>query len=627
MHRLLSLFSLTKFSDQPYPRQLSNDSFECSSDYLIDKRRSVGDDDGLISNGRLQGKLMKGEDQVNSMHESATLPHYNIRNIISSTENPIQYSHMDNRNLNYNSACQCNAEITMPNLHSQTDCITSMPNQTSVYLENIALPSVTQSQINASCSDPNLRSMPTREFENDGSLGRSIITSKYPYHGLNYSLFSYQNDQGLGRQENTEACYMCVPESKEYPIQLPFDSVKVSSMPSIEHTAANHGQNYFGNSEDIHSDRERKGSVFSRLIYPSDASIPESDSNDRADHEKLFLDSFMDEDMSVLEGCHWQREKTNHEMLSQEHNVGRNPVKKKKAKSSLSSYINCFQVSDELATNTEDSIDGNSDHIAMEIPFVDFKRRRKPCRVEENAPTCGNNVNVGSDQLSGVQQKRRKLIRPSFVYNELHDSGDTKNVSPILEGTSKDSLIRGRANCDHIIEMDKGSKLCQAAELSDIIWLVDDGDKNIGSVTVVTAEDCCRSSRNGSEDGMASSNCTSDLNITSNDLGVNESCSSNCRCSTSDDHTASQNLNDSGICSRQELSLEGSELNAGNSFIGFNEGSENCKEKELVRSTKIGDEPYNEGYAVLTGSSGKSPLDSVSESVPEEVLEGRKQNN
>lgn len=605
MHRLLSLFRLTKFSDQLHTRQLSSDLFECSSNYLIGGSQSVADGNGLILNGRLQRKLMEGEDQVNTMQDSASLSHYNIRNIIPTTENAVHYPYMDT-NFSCNSGCLSSAQIKMPSLYSQSDCTTSMAIQTAVNLENIRVPSVTQSQINSSCSDPNLLPLPTREFENDGSLRRSIITSEYPSNGLNDSLFSYQNELGLARQGNPE---IYVPETKELPSQLPFDSVVVSSMPSIEHAAANHGQECYGSSGSMHSDSERKGSVFSRLSYPSDASIRESNGYN---HQMLFLDPSIDGVMSILQRHCW----TNHEMPCSKPNAGRNFAKKKWTKSFLSSYGNCFQASDEHGANNEDSIDGNSNHIAIGIPFVNFKRRRKQCKVEDCTPTGG--------ELSGLQQKKRKLIRPSFACSELHESGDTNSVSPSLRSMPKDSLFRGKSNIDHIIETDKTEKLCPAVELPDIIWLVDDEDKNIGIETEATAEDCCGSNGN-SEDRISSSDyiSDSDLNITSKVPVVNESCRSTHNCSNSENHTNFQNLDNSGLC-RQELPLEGSELNPGNSFIRFNEGGNKCK-KELIESVKIV-EPF-QGFVDVIESSGKSssPLNSASENAPEEVR--RKENN
>lgn len=188
----------------------------------------------------------------------------------------------------------------------------------------------------------------------------------------------------------------------------------------------------------------------------------------------------------------------------------------------------------------------------------------------------------------------------------------------------KDSLFRGKSNIDHIIETDKTEKLCPAVELPDIIWLVDDEDKNIGIETEATAEDCCGSNGN-SEDRISSSDyiSDSDLNITSKVPVVNESCRSTHNCSNSENHTNFQNLDNSGLC-RQELPLEGSELNPGNSFIRFNEGGNKCK-KELIESVKIV-EPF-QGFVDVIESSGKSssPLNSASENAPEEVR--RKENN
>ncbi|XP_038894626.1 uncharacterized protein LOC120083130 isoform X2 [Benincasa hispida] len=488
VHRLLSLFSLTKFSDQLHTRQLSSDLFECSSDYLIGGSQSVADGNGLISNGRLQGKLMEGEeseDQVNTMQESAILPHYNIRNIIPTIENSVHYPYMDTRNFTCNSGCLSSAQIIMPSLHSQSDCMTSMALQTFVNLENITVPSVIQSQINVSSSDPNFLPFPTREFDNDGTLRRSIITSEYPSNGLNDSVFSYENEQGLARQENTE---IYVPATREFPSQLPFESVVVSSMPSIEHAAANHGQECYGSCGSMYSDSERKGSVFSRLSYPSDARKQEFNGYN---HEMLFLDPSIDEVMSVLQRHCGQWKKTNHKVPCPKRNAGRNFANKKWTKSFLSSYSNCFQVSDEHGANNEDSIDGNSNYIAIEFPFVNFKRRRKQCKVEDYAPTGG--------ELTGMQQKRRKLIRPSFACSELHESGDTSNVSPSLRDMLKDGLFQGKSNIDHIIETSMTEKLCPAVELPDIIWLVDDEDKNIGIETEATAN-------GNSEDRIVSSN-------------------------------------------------------------------------------------------------------------------------
>ncbi|XP_022927505.1 uncharacterized protein LOC111434311 isoform X1 [Cucurbita moschata] len=605
VHRLLSLFSLTKFSDRLCPRQLSSDSFERSSDHLLDGSRSVADCNGLMLNGSLQEKLIEGEDRVNTMQESATLSHYNIRNGIPSLDNSIHCAHTDTRNLACNSGFLSYAQITMPSRYSQSYCMTSMPFQSSVNLEDITDP-VTQSQINLSCSVPSLLSLPTREFENDGGLRRSILTSEYPSYGLKDTLFPYQNEQGLARQEVMEAYYEHVPKTKEFPSQLPFDSVEVSRMPSIVYTAVNHGHECHGSSGGMHSDCERKSSVFSRLAYPSDASIQEFSDYD---HEKVEMDPSNDEVRSILQRHHWQRKKTNHEVRSPERNVGRKFVKKKWTKSSVSSHgSNCFQVSDKHGTKNEDSIDCNTNPIAGS--FVDFKRRRKQCKVEDSVPTGGENVNVGSVQLSGVQQKRRKLIRPNFAGNELRDSGATNNVSPSL-----DSPFQGKASIDHMIEMVKTEKLCP--ELPDIIWLVDDEDKNIGCETVATDELNYGSNRNGSEDWIASAN------YTSKDLGVNENCRLTHNSSTSEDHTTFQNLNNSGLCSRQEQSSEGSELNAGNSFIRFNEVSNKSNAKELIESSKMV-KPYQDYFAVTESS---SPLNSASESAPKEVIERRNQHN
>ncbi|KAG7019415.1 hypothetical protein SDJN02_18376 [Cucurbita argyrosperma subsp. argyrosperma] len=521
VHRLLSLFSLTKFSDRLCPRQLSSDSFERSSDHLLDGSRSVAD-------------------------EMEFLPQ-TILYIVA---------HTDTRNLARNSGFLSYAQITMPSRYSQSYCMTSMPFQSSVNLEDITDP-VTQSQINLSCSVPSLLSLPTREFENDGGLRRSILTSEYPSYGLKDTLFPYQNEQGLARQEVMEAYYEHVPKTKEFPSQLPFDSVEVSRMPSIVYTAVNHGHECHGSSGGMHSDCERKSSVFSRLAYPSNASIQEF--NDY-DHEKVSMDPSNDEVRSILQRHHRQRKKTDHEVRSPERNVGRKFVKKKWTKSSVSSYgSNCFQVSDKHGTKNEDSIDCNTNHIAGS--FVDFKRRRKQCKVEDSVPTGGENANVGSVQLS--------------------------------------------------------EKLCPAVELPDIIWLVDDEDKNMGSETVATDEDTYGSNRKGSEDWIASSN------YTSKDLGVNENCPLTHNCSTSEDHTTFQNLNNSGLCSRQEPSSEGSELNAGSSFIRLNEGGNKSNAKELIESSKMV-EPY-QGYYAVTESS--SPLNSASESAPKEVIERRNQHN
>ncbi|KAE8653662.1 uncharacterized protein LOC105436360 isoform X2 [Cucumis sativus] len=629
VHRLLSLFSLTKFSDQLHTRQLSSDPFECSSDYLICESQSVADGNGPILNERLQGKLMEGEDQVNSMQESAPLSHYNIRNIIPTKESAVYCPYMVTRNPTCSSGCLGGAQITTPSLHSQSDCMNSMALQSSVYFENIIVPSITQSQINVSCSNPNLLPLPIREFEHDGSLRRSIVTSEYPSNGLNDSFFSYQNEQGLTRQENME---IYVPVTKEFPSQLPFDSVVVSSMPSIEHTAANHGQECYGSSKSIYSDHERKGNVFSRLSYPSDASLQEYNG---CNHEMLFLDP------SVLE-VSGQWKKTDHEVPRPKPNAGRNFVKKKCTKSLLSSYSNCFQVSDEHGAINEDSIGGNSDHSAIEIPFVNFKRRRKHLKVEHCTPTGG--------ELSGLQQKRKKLIRPSFACSELHDSGDTNIVSPSLcgpsfacseldesgdtnsiftssGGMSMVRVLRGKSNINHINETDKAEKLYPAVELPDTIWLVDDDEKNIDIETVATAENCCELNKI-SEDKIASSNyiSNSDLNITSKDLIVKESCKSTHNCSTSENHMKFQNLNNSGLC-RQELSLESSEVNTGNSFIRFNEGGNRCNAKELILSVKIA-EPFHGPVAVIESSvKSSSPLNSDSESASEDVIERRKENN
>ncbi|KAL0534583.1 hypothetical protein IC582_028874 [Cucumis melo] len=624
VHRLLSLFSLTKFSDQLHTRQLSSESFECSSDYLIGESQNVADGNGPILNERLQGKLMEGEDQVNSMQETPPLSHYNIRNIIPTTESAVYCPYMDTRNPTCSSGCLGRAQITTPSLHSQSDCMTNMALQSSVCLENITVPSRTQSQINVSCSDPNLLPLPIRESERDGSLRRSIVTS-----GLNDSFFSYQNEQDLTRQESVE---IYVPVTKEFPSQLPFDSVVVSSMPSIEHTAANHGQECYGSSESMYSDCERKGNVFSRLSYPSDASLQELNG---CIHEMLFLDP------SILE-VSGQWKKTDHEVPRPKRNAGRNFVKKKCTKSFLSSNSNCFQVSDEHGAINEDSVGGNSDHIAIEIPFVNFKRRRKQLKVEHCTPTGG--------ELSGLHQKRKKLIRPSFACSELHDSGDTNSVSPSLCGPSfacseldesgdtnststslggmaKVTVLRGKSNIIHINDEDKAEKLHPAVELPDTIWLVDDDDKNIDIETVATAENCCESIKI-SEDMMASSNyiSKSDLNITSKDLIVKERCKSTHNCSTSENHMNFENLNNSGLC-RQELSLESSEVNTGNSFISFNEGGNRYNAKELIESVKIAE--HFHGFVAVKESSGKSsrPLNSTSESAPEEVIERRKQNN
>ncbi|XP_023001553.1 uncharacterized protein LOC111495655 isoform X2 [Cucurbita maxima] len=430
-------FSTKKFNFGLSKVQLSSDSFERSSDLLLDGSRSVADGNGLMLNGSLQEKLIKGEDRVNTMQENATLSHYNIRNGIPSADNSIHCSHTDTRNLACNSGFLSYAQITKPSRYSQLDCMTSMPFQSSVNLENITGPSVIQSQINLSCSVPSLLSLPTREFENDGGLSRSIITSEYPSYGLKDTLFPYQNEQGLARQEVMEAYYEHVPKTREFPCQLPFDSVEVSRMPSIVHTAVNHGHECHGSNGGMHSDCERKSSVFSRLAYPSDASVQEF--NDY-DHEKVSMDPSNDEIRSILQRHHCQRKKTNHEVRSPERNVGRKFVKKKLTKSSVSSYgSNCFRVSDKHGTKNEDSTDCNTNHIAGS--FVDFKRRRKQCKVGARVPTGGKNVNVGSVQLSGVQQKRRKLIRPNFADNELRDSGDANNVSQSL-----DSLLQGKAS-------------------------------------------------------------------------------------------------------------------------------------------------------------------------------------
>lgn len=577
MHRLLSLFSLTKSNDQLRLRQLSSDLFECSSDCLIDERQSVADDVRLLLNGRLQGKQMEGEDQSNTMQESVPPLYYNLRNIIPSTENPIHSSYMDDTNLTYNSGFYSNAQIMMPSLHRISDCITSTPFQTSVYVENNTNPSVNQCEINVSCSDPSLLTFPTREFENDGDLRRSI--SQYASHELNYSPSPNQNEQNIARQENTEAYYMYAPVMKEFPIQFPFDSVEVSSMPSNEHTTANHGHEINGNYGSMHPNHLNKGSVFSRLAYPSDARVQELD--DYADHEKQFLDSSLDQVMSVLQQHHWQWDMTNHEMLSQEYKVGRSYVKKQ-TKSSLISYSNCFQVSDKVRTDIEDSIDDSSKN-AIGLPFVNFKRRRKPCKAEDKALTGGQNVSIGNAQLSGVQQKRRKLIRPSFAHSELRDCGAANSVSVGLQGSLKESLFGERTSSNPFIGSNKTEKVSQASELPDIIWLVEDEDKNIGSGSVATAEYPFGSTRNGIEDRIASSNYVSDLNITPKVLGVNESCSSTHKASTSEHHMASQNLDNSGLCSRQESPSEGSELNAGSSFIRVDEGGNKCNEKELVK--------------------------------------------
>lgn len=190
---------------------------------------------------------------------------------------------------------------------------------------------------------------------------------------------------------------------------------------------------YYGNPKSNNSGYlKQKGSVFSRLSYVQDVSKQENGNNAR--NEECDFDNSVDEVMEIVSQSHSQ-------WLTK-----RKPkplVKRKKAEilrdktkiigSSMKS--DCFEntlknVTMDLTTASE----CNTNETAEDICFVDFKRRSKVRKLnDENEIRCPNESEK-SENLVPVSQKRRKLIRPNFRKSTTSDDkGINLDVSQNLE--------------------------------------------------------------------------------------------------------------------------------------------------------------------------------------------------
>ncbi|KAK7251982.1 hypothetical protein RIF29_35630 [Crotalaria pallida] len=192
--------------------------------------------------------------------------------------------------------------------------------------------------------------------------------------------------------------------------------------------------------------QKQKRSVFSRLSSMQDVSKKELEKN--AQSEAYGFNASVDEVMKMAHQCHKQwLAKRKLKPLVQHNNAESLKDRTKIVSSRMKS--DCFE--NTMKNGSMDltpACEGNSDETAEEIPFVDFKRRSKLRKLNDDNEIRSSNQRQKSENLVLVSQKKRKLIRPNFGKRTTsddkginlvtsqnlevplsHESFDLKNVS------------------------------------------------------------------------------------------------------------------------------------------------------------------------------------------------------
>ncbi|KAJ6876061.1 hypothetical protein NC652_035430 [Populus alba x Populus x berolinensis] len=295
-----------------------------------------------------------------------------------------------------------------------------------------------------------------RTREDTTSCSCSLNRSSSFVSDVRYPVSSQEEcDHQMSQHENNEAFAACVPRLKG-------------------HENGSINPDTHENSQRIYSDHRERKSVFSRLALPSE--VCKQDEHD--------IDSSIDEVMTILHQSHDQW------------------VKEKKIKQQVKRH-------DEVTNlKNKKQMTVNSQLLTDHLPKIS-QRRRKVQKIESDAIT-GSTENTG---LSGLQHKRRKLIRPKFSGN----------------GSSGNVIVGSQ---------DNASRTTQNVELPDMTFHVGHEDKNIGfqgcsdregnekvANCVVTPSNANGDSKEALQHvGPVSGEYKSNGNLSDNDKAENRSC-------------------------------------------------------------------------------------------------------
>lgn len=309
---------------------------------------------------------------------------------------------------NLNSLLSSDSPFSYPDHHDHANR-TSMLFPGAVYPENV--------QRNSSGIE--------RTREDTTSCSCSLNRSSSFVSDVRYPVSSQEEcDHQMSQHENNEAFAACVPRLKG-------------------HENGSINLDTHENSQRIYSDHRERKSVFSRLALPSE--VCKQDEHD--------IDSSIDEVMTILHQSHdqWVKEKKIKQQVKRHDEVTNLKNKKQMTVNSQLLTDHLPKVSKEIIMDDISAGKGDGLQIPEVIPFVDFQRRRKVQKIESNAIT-GSTENTG---LSGLQHKRRKLIRPKFSGN----------------GSSGNVIVGSQ---------DNANRMTQNVELPDMTFHVGHEDKNIG---------------------------------------------------------------------------------------------------------------------------------------------------
>ncbi|KAG2688048.1 hypothetical protein I3760_09G076000 [Carya illinoinensis] len=290
--------------------------------------------------------------------------------------------------------------------------------------------------------------------------------------------------EGMRLEEKKKSYTGNIPFSNKGQVQLhSYDySLEHRGVCHHESKSLNHDLNRHQHSGNMSSGCEKgKNSVFSRLALASD--VFEQENGDAVGlEEKRDGDKSADKIMAISRQsrCPWAKTAKSRSLFKQQ------DVEKFRNKKETTFYPklegNCWEMnSKETKMNetstVEEIVDKTGERTfadfnrqsARGTPYVDFKRRSEVRKIHDDMKSRVCDEIAGSDCLSGIQRKRRKLIRPNF--------------SQSLDVLSQESSFNSEdkeESCKALVgSYDKENKLSSSAELLLVTCSNSCEDKNI----------------------------------------------------------------------------------------------------------------------------------------------------
>ncbi|KAF5474620.1 hypothetical protein F2P56_006505 [Juglans regia] len=327
--------------------------------------------------------------------------------------------------------------------------------------------------------------------------------------------------EGMRLEEKKKSYSGNIPLSNKGQVQLHCYDYSLEHRGTCQSKSLNHDLNRHRHSGNMFSGREKgKTSVFSRLALASDVFEQENGDADGLEEER-DRDKSADKIMAMSHQslCPWAKTAKSKSLFKQ-HDVENFGNKKETTfypklegdclEMNLKEIkMNKTSIVEEIVDKTGEGTFVDFNHqSARGTPYVDFKRRSEVWKIHDDTKSRVCDEIAGSDCLSGVQRKRRKLIRPNF--------------SQSLDVLSQESCFNSedkKESCKALVgSYDKENKLSSSAELLHVTCSNSCEDKNINI-------DVERGSNHGdSKAGSHETFSRLDRKESSKDAGINNNC-------------------------------------------------------------------------------------------------------